>query len=464
MAASDLTPMFGSRAPAVRRFAPALVLALALGATGCNDAITLEIASERPIPSAVDAICVGIADTSASGGHFGKLYPLVGDLATLPQTLRVESGSADGALAWVRADRGGVPTLLTSARIDFGDDVTLNLPRCQVGRDGTLAAVGMPQGPAGAHLAASQGQGGALVLAAAAGDVAVLAARQGALVELDAAAPVPPDGTPTALITADLDGDCDDDAVLATDAAAPLVWKREGAHFVAGESIGGVAVAAAAAADVDGDGDTDLVLGGGGSLQLWLNNGAASFTSAPGALSGAGRVAAISALAVGDINGDGHADLVVGQAGAPLVAWLGTGGTFDPNDAVVPALALDVERLTLADANGDFTPDLAIAVRNAPMHLLIERIGHLEEQTFPKLMMTAPVAHAIAIGGWDSGCEPDLVLAADAGAPTFSGTETVFAPGDPTPPATDVTMTDIDGDGDLDAILATPEGVEWLAR
>src|SRR5262245_35685700 len=62
---------------------------------GCGDAITLEIASERPVPTAVDAICVGVADRSASGGHFGRLYPLKDELATLPQTLRIEAGDAD---------------------------------------------------------------------------------------------------------------------------------------------------------------------------------------------------------------------------------------------------------------------------------------------------------------------------------------------------------------------------------
>jgi hypothetical protein len=32
------------------------------------------------------------------------------------------------------------------------------------------------------------------------------------------------------------------------------------------------------------------------------------------------------------------------------------------------------------------------------------------------------------------------------------------------PPATDAVLVDVDDDGDLDAILATPQGVVWLAR
>jgi hypothetical protein len=32
------------------------------------------------------------------------------------------------------------------------------------------------------------------------------------------------------------------------------------------------------------------------------------------------------------------------------------------------------------------------------------------------------------------------------------------------PASTDVIMFDIDDDGDLDALFATPQGVQWLAR
>src|SRR5690606_32153157 len=201
---------------------------------------------------------------SLAGGHFGRLYQLKDKLATLPQTLRVEAGSADQALAWVRADRAGVPTLLASTSIDFTGDVTISLPKCQVGRGGAAGLRGDPAGPPSALLAASQGQGGAVVVAVAAGAASVLTAKGGVLVA--AAAPEPPPGTPVAVIATDVDGDCDDDIVIATDGAAPLVWERDGMEFFAGPQIGDAIMSALAAADIEHDGDMDLIIGGGGTL------------------------------------------------------------------------------------------------------------------------------------------------------------------------------------------------------
>ena len=324
-------------------------------------------------------------------------------------------------------------------------------------------------GPGGARLAASHGAGGALVvaIAAAGGDAAVVDAAGGALVT--GAAPAPPPGAVHALVAADLDGDCDDDLVIATAGGAPVIWRRDGAAFVVAGELGDAPAVALAAADVDRDGDVDLVIAGaGGALALWRNDGAGGFARDAGALDGGGLVTAVRALALGDLDGDGNPDLVVGQGGGPLAAWLGEpGGTgsFLPSDGVVPAVPLDVRRLELADIDGDFDPDLVVAVANAPVRLYVTRAGRLEDQSFVRLPQPAPVASAAAIGGWDAGCEPDLVIAGDAESAALRGLPTgELAREAAAPAAGDVVLVDLDDDGDLDAVLATPEGVVWLAR
>ena len=435
-------------------------------AAGCNGPVTLQIASDRPIPQGLDAMCVGVADRATGGGHFGRAYRLEGKLATMPQTLRIEPGSADSALAWVRGDRGGVPVQLAAAPIDFGGDVTLALDQCQRGPSALPTPRGAAVGPGSALLAASEGQGGALVIAVGSGALALVSAQGGGLAARTVKDLAPPAGSPVALVTADLDGDCDDDAIVATDGAPPEIWIRDRDTFIDGGPLGSQPMSAIATADVDGDGDTDVILGGGGTLQLWRNDGGGNFTLDAGALSGGGLVTAVSALATGDLDGDGSPDLVAGQAGGPLEAWLGSGGNFVAASAVVPPVPLDVERLVLADADGDLDPDLAVAVRGAAPKLYIDRDGLLEDQSFVREPAMTPAVHALAFGGWDDGCEPDAVVAADGGAPTWHGSPGgVFtADLDTAPAATDVVMVDLDADGVLDAVLATAQGVQWLAR
>lgn len=432
---------------------------------GCSDAVTLEITGDRPIPTGLDAICVGVADRSLTGGQFGRMYRLEGALGTLPQTLRLEAGSADAAWVWVRGDRGGVAALEVAAPVDFSSDVTLALDRCRRGPAGAPAVQGAAAGPASARLAISHGAGGTVVVAIGA-TTSILDATGGALT--DAAGPPPPAGRVVDVVATDLDGDCDDDLIVATEGAAPALWRRDGVTFTEVGALGAGPVAAVTAGDVDRDGDLDVITGSGGTLTLWRNDGGGTFTRDGAALAANGRVSAVSALALGDLDGDGNPELVVGQGGGPLVAWLGDpGGTgsFVPATAAVPPVPLDVTRLTLVDADGDFDPDLAVAVRGAPLRLYIDREGRLEDQSFVRLPQPAPIASAIAIGGWDDGCEPDAVIAATAGGAALRGTpggaltsEAAIAA------ATDVVLADVDDDGDLDALLAGSGGVTWLAR
>jgi hypothetical protein len=230
--------------------------------------------------------------------------------------------------------------------------------------------------------------------------------------------------------------------------------------------IGTTPVSALAAADVDRNGTMDLMTAAPGSLVLWTNDNA-RFTEQGDAIGDDARAALPTAIAFGDIEGDGNPDLVVGQTGAPLLAWFGsTGGTFELSETTLPAASFDVRALDFTDADDDFVPDLAVSVTGAPMHLLIARGNRLEDQPV-RLPQPAPVANAVALGSWDGGCTTDAVIASDGASVVTSGDDRGVLTIDnaaTVPAATDVVMVDVDDDGDLDAVLATADGVVWLAR
>jgi hypothetical protein len=129
--------------------------------------------------------------------------------------------------------------------------------------------------------------------------------------------------------------------------------------------------------DVNGDGALDLVLGaarGSGPSLVLLNDGKGRFTIVPNALplSALGDNSEGLGISGGDINGDGHADLVLAATkGDPFYegAWLqvaiGNGdGTFrDETSTRLPGEAVDssprwIAFPQLVDVNGDGKPDL----------------------------------------------------------------------------------------------------------
>jgi hypothetical protein len=446
----------------------AAVAALVSGAAlaGCSGAITLTIAGDLPVPSGVDAICVGVADRDPAGGQFGRAYLLTGPLGALPQTLAVDPGSATSAFAWAQGYRGGVPVAFDQAAIDFGDDVTLRLDGCRRGRAGAAAVAAMDATPA-ARVVRSMGRGGTVAVAIGDSGGRVLQAQGGGLAAVATFADGGFGGAITDAVAFDADGDCDDDLAIATDAGPPHLWLRDGTAFTDAGPVGGTAARALAAADVDGDGDVDLILGGGASLVLLRNDGGGHFAADAAAFPG-GAASDVTTLAAGDLDGDGRADLVVGQGAttaAPLVALLGNGAGFAIAPGVLPAVSVRAARATLVDADGDLDPDLALALADQPARLYVDRGGVLEDQSFVRLPQPAPVAGALAIADWDDDCAPDLALATAGGTQLARGGDGgAFTSDGSAPAASDAAFVDLDGDGVADLVTAGPSGVAWVKR
>ncbi len=206
---------------------------------------------------------------------------------------------------------------------------------------------------------------------------------------LDAGRPAFPftqDGA-SAMDAGDIDGDGDVDLVTFAQAhygsASADVWRQDGAGrfaeagFLPFPAYPGFS--ALKLVDVDGDGDLDLfgIVGWGqcfpgfpGQHLLALNDGAGNFTDVTATHMPLSANTGGASCAVGDVDGDGDPDLVIGSyetnwggAGVPLMLLLNDGaGVFTNASTQLPSTPFEAAHTVLCDFDGDGDLDLVAAL------------------------------------------------------------------------------------------------------
>ena len=224
---------------------------------------------------------------------------------------------------------------------------------------------------------------------------------------------------PGRVVSGDVTGDGQPDVIVAN-ATGVLVLPGDG-HGNLGTPIplaAGIAATDVVAVDVNGDDQLDLVvaLPGQNAVQVYVN--------LSGVLSIGPRLSANQpvALAVGDFTGDGLPDVAVAQAGEPTLAvFAGVTGGFAPIPTVTTGIA--ATRLAVADVDGDRHADvIALDAPSGTLRVLLGNgngtfgvvppqsvsdtqtpglgltIADLNGDGKPDVVVSVPQAHAIVVG------------------------------------------------------------------
>jgi hypothetical protein len=339
-------------------------------------------------------------------------------VGSTPDSVAVADLNGDGKLDLVIANAGSntVSVLLGNGAGGFGPAISFNVgtgaASVTVGDldgDGKLDLVVANTGSNTVSVLLGNGAGG---FGAASNFATGAAPNSVAIGDLNG------DGKPDLVV-----GTSEPDAVFGKDISV-LLGTGNGSFGAATNTRAGSSPRAATIADLNDDGKLDVIVGStlAGSIVILSGDGAGGFNSTRQI--GVGLEKAV-ALAVGDLNGDGSADIVVagdpsGNGGGVVHVLLGDGaGGFGP----VTFYSLSVSSpnsVAIGDLNGDGKVDLAVGDAGGNV-VLLNGNGDGTFQSATKFV-TGSGTNSVVTGDFNGDGKLDLAVAAG----TASGTAAVY--------------------------------------
>ncbi|MEZ5464074.1 MAG: VCBS repeat-containing protein [Lysobacteraceae bacterium] len=269
------------------------------------------------------------------------------------------------------------------------------------------------------------------------------------------------------LALGDVDGDGDPDLVLGNYQQTNRLYRNDGnGGFIADGNITADAHATFALqmADVDGDGDLDLIAGNGGInfSRVYLNDDGLGGSWISSSLSGSDSLNTAS-LALGDVDGDGDPDLMLGvrEQTNRLYRNNGSGGFSAAGSIGSPTDKTYV--LSLIDVDGDGDLDLITGNVTQANRLYLNNGSNdpFANVNAINISTDTQYTYALMVGDVDGDGDPDLIAGNDNGQPdrlylnrgipdpwggVSSSTLSGGTGGDV------VVLGDVDRDGDIDLI------------
>lgn len=322
------------------------------------------------IPDILGLVSTDLGGTPTQGYVSTRLQSSTGAYA-MPTRFGVGTGPANFVVADVNGD--GRPDLVVANANDHTVSVRLADP-ARAGFFLPATVLATPgRTPLDVAVGDLNGDGRMDIVVAASGANSVLVFTQTATGAFNPPVAYAVGGDPQAVTVADLDGNGLTDIAVATTAntVSVLLQTSAGTYATAVDYATGVQPVAIKAADLNGDGKLDLLTANyGATLSPGTQGLSVLMQAAPGTFAAPVHYTTdyrASALAVGDLNGDGRLDVAVACAGLP--GYPGAVSVFLQGGIVAGALLPAVNYtgawgpmgVAIADMDGDGHPDLVLA-------------------------------------------------------------------------------------------------------
>ena len=226
----------------------------------------------------------------------------------------------------------------------------------------------------------------------------------------------------------DVDGDGDLDAAIAVEMGANRLYINDGlGHFTWKQGALGTKAhdtEHVLSADFNRDGYPDLIFVAeeDHAHQLFLGGPGGEFTDASDRLP---KMSEGNGLAVGDVNGDGLPDIVIGNSGEERwnklrasgqnFLWLNDpnqpGTVIDATATNLPAYEDDTQDIALADLDGDGDLDMVVANESPPNRVLMnDGKGHFREAPKALQLLTSLETREVHVFDANGDKRPDILF------------------------------------------------------